>query len=328
VLERDDTRAEIVEDYDRREIHIRVAGRHKRDLLTVILHELDRIHGSFRQLQYEKLIPCRCLAHHDDPEYFKFKVLQNALAKGITEIQCQKCFEMIEVQPLVDDVLPREKSMPERGGIPEYMRERIEPPEPTTEPAPSKPEVFISYAWGGESERIVDELEQALRARRLTIVRDKRDLDYKGRIREFMQRIGKGRYVIVVISDKYLKSENCMFELLEIAKHGDFYRRIFPVVLNDANIYRAINLLRYIKHWEKEIENLDQAMKEVNAANLQGVRDSIDLYTKIREMIARLTVTLKDMNTLTPEMHESSGFEALYRELEKSLRNDGYPIGD
>ncbi|HJW28451.1 MAG TPA: COR domain-containing protein, partial [Saprospiraceae bacterium] len=48
VLERDDTRAEIIEDYDRREIQIRVAGRHKRDLLTVILHELDRIHDSFR----------------------------------------------------------------------------------------------------------------------------------------------------------------------------------------------------------------------------------------------------------------------------------------
>ena len=69
-------------------------------------------------------------------------------------------------------------------------------------------------------------------------------------------------------------------------------------------------------------------MKEVNAANLQGVRDSIDLYTKIREMIARLTDTLKDMNTLTPEMHESSGFEALYRELEKSLRGDGYPVSN
>jgi hypothetical protein len=143
-----------------------------------------------------------------------------------------------------------------------------------------------------------------------------------------MQRIGKGRYVIVVISDKYLKSENCMFELLEIAEHGNFYRRIFPVVLNDANIYRPINRVGYIKHWENEVKELDQAMKEVSAAYLQGLRESIDLYTKIREMIARLTDTLKDMNTLTPEMHESSGFEALYLELEKSLRSDGYPIGD
>jgi hypothetical protein len=46
--------------------------------------------------------------------------------------------------------------------------------------------------------------------------------------------------VIVVLSDKYLKSENCMFELVEIAKHGNFVDRIFPVVLSSANIYDPV----------------------------------------------------------------------------------------
>ncbi|HJW28450.1 MAG TPA: toll/interleukin-1 receptor domain-containing protein, partial [Saprospiraceae bacterium] len=148
------------------------------------------------------------------------------------------------------------------------MQEEIEQPKPPSNPAPNEPEVFISYAWGGESEQIVNELQRALQARHLTIVRDKQNLGYKGSIREFMQRIGKGRYVIVVISDKYLKSENCMFELLEIAEHGDFYRRIFPVVLNDANIYRPVNLLAYVKHWKNEKDELNQALKEVDAEYL------------------------------------------------------------
>ena len=37
-----------------------------------------------------------------------------------------------------------------------------------------------------------------------------------------MQQIGQGKCVIAVISDSYLKSENCMFELVEIAKNGIF----------------------------------------------------------------------------------------------------------
>lgn len=193
-----------------------------------------------------------------------------------------------------------------------------------SEQAPMQSEVFISYAWGGESERIAEEIENALATRHsgLNIIRDKNELAYKGQIKDFMRRIGKGRYVIVIISDKYLKSQNCMFELLEIASNGQFYRRIFPVVLADADIYDPINLLDYVEYWENKATALDEKMKKVSSANLQGIRDSIDLYTKIREMIARLTDTLKDMNTLTPDMHEARGFEDLYQALSKTMAED------
>ena len=63
--------------------------------------------------------------------------------------------------------------------------------------------VFISYAWGGEREEIVDQIDKALQKRGIKITRDKRDLEYKGSIKEFMERIGQGSSVIVVVSDKY-----------------------------------------------------------------------------------------------------------------------------
>ena len=43
--------------------------------------------------------------------------------------------------------------------------------------------------------------------------------------------------MIVVVSDKYLRSPNCMFELVEIAENQQFHDRVFPIVLVDANIY-------------------------------------------------------------------------------------------
>ena len=70
--------------------------------------------------------------------------------------------------------------------------------------------VFVSYAWGGESERIVDELERAFAEHGIRIIRDKKDLGYKGSIEAFEQRIGHGQCVVLVISDKYLRSEHCM----------------------------------------------------------------------------------------------------------------------
>lgn len=195
---------------------------------------------------------------------------------------------------------------------------------PTTNagPAQTKPAIYISYALGQPWEQIVDELDRNFQARGIEIIRDRRNLGYKGRIKAFMETIGRGRYVIVVISEKYLKSENCMFELLEIADHGDLHQRIFPIVLEDADIYKAIERIRYIKYWEERIAELDAAIKEVGSANLHGIREDIDLYTRIRDQIAGLTDTLRDMLNLTPEMHRGSDFETLYQAIEAAIEQD------
>ena len=186
--------------------------------------------------------------------------------------------------------------------------------------------VFVSYAWGGEREEIVNQIDEALNKRGIKIIRDKRDLGYKGSISEFMERIGRGNCVIVVISDKYLRSPNCMFELVEIAEGKQFHDRIFPIVLNDANIYDPVRRLDYVKHWETKRTELAQAMREVDPANLQGIREEIDQYDRIRDKISGLTSTLKDMNTLTPDMHRDSDFNDMYSAIEKRMKENPAPV--
>ena len=188
------------------------------------------------------------------------------------------------------------------------------------EPSISK-EVFISYAWGGDSEALVNQVDRIFQEKNINLIRDKRNLSFRGSIKTFMQQIGRGKAVIAVISEKYLKSENCMFELVEIAANGDLYDRIFPIILSDAQIYKPVKRIRYIQHWEQEKAELDEAMKTVDSANLQGFRESIDLYTRIRATIAELTETLKDMNTLSPEIHTDSGFKELISAIEERLES-------
>ena len=185
--------------------------------------------------------------------------------------------------------------------------------------------VYISYAWGGESERIVNELDADLQSNGITLIRDKRDLGFKGMIRDFMQQIGRGIAVVVVINDKYLRSPNCMYELVEIAKNRDIHDRIFPIVLADADIYNPVNRVKYIKYWEDKYKELDEALKMVSSANLQGLREEMDSYDEIRDSISNLTFLLKDMNTLTPEMHENSNFAIMISTLKKRLSEDTAP---
>src|SRR5215207_928933 len=179
--------------------------------------------------------------------------------------------------------------------------------------------VFISYAWGAEREEIVNQIDEALQQRGLKMIRDKRDLGYKGSISEFMERIGQGNCVIVVISDKYLRSPNCMFELVEIAEGKQFHDRIFPIVLSNAEIYDPVKRLEYVKHWEVKLAELDKAMREVGQANLQGIREDIDQYSRIRDKVSGLTSILRDMNTLTPDMHRDSDFSEIYSGIETRM---------
>ena len=186
-------------------------------------------------------------------------------------------------------------------------------------------EVFVSYAWGGEREEVVNQIDKSLQERGIKMIRDKRDLGYRGSISQFMERIGQGNCVIVVISDKYLRSPNCMFELVEIAEGKQFHDRIFPIVLGDADIYDPVKRLGYVKHWEAKRAELAAAMKDVDPANLQGIREDMDLYDRIRDKVSGLTSILKDMNTLTPDMHRDSDFGEIYEGIEKRMKEGPAP---
>jgi small GTP-binding protein len=204
---------------------------------------------------------------------------------------------------------------PLRSALEKQWREHLG----NTDGSPSGPAVFISYAWNDESETFANKLDSAFQSEGVRVIRDKRDLPYKGSIKKFMQSIGRGRCVLLVISDKYLKSENCLFELLEVAKHAEFIERLFPVVLDSARIYKPLDRLGYVQHWEAQLEQLDAGLKTVSAANLDGFREDIDLYAEIRASLPKLANLLKDLNTLSPNLHHGSNFKVIFDAVMKSL---------
>lgn len=181
---------------------------------------------------------------------------------------------------------------------------------------PERPEVFLSYAWGGESEVIAEEVATALAKLPLQLQRDKHDLGFKGSIRGFIERLGDSRAIVVVISHRYLKSKYCMFELAAIFEAGEFRRRIFPVVAEDARIYDAEDLVDYLLFWEEKRDLLDEKLNRLKGrAHVEGLQEDLSLYDKIRDLIARLAVELRDMNTLSAREHRESGFAELTRAL-------------
>jgi hypothetical protein len=186
---------------------------------------------------------------------------------------------------------------------------------------PGNDAVFVSYAWKGESGHIVDELEKAFSEHGIHILRDINEMEYKDSIKEFEQRIGRGKCVILVISDKYLRSEHCMFELMEIEENRELRKHIFPIVLGDANIYSPSGRLNYIHYWGEKVEKLNQEIKQLSIlTNLGRMVAELEKVARIRANADLLIDQLSDMNALSPVTLADQGYSTLIKAVEADLR--------
>lgn len=110
VLEKDKTYAEVVEYYGKREIQVKVSGLHKKDLMTIVIHELDKIHSTYKRLKFDKNIPCNCekCKAVKDPHFYPFEMLRKFIEDRQDQIQCSKSYKMVKVRGLIDDVIVQE----------------------------------------------------------------------------------------------------------------------------------------------------------------------------------------------------------------------------
>lgn len=117
VIKRDETVAEIIEHYEKRQIHVRIVGEDKKGIMAIIRHEFDRIHNTYKRLKYDKLIPCNCedCKMEMEPHFYKLEQLQTFLKKSVHKIQCGATGKMVDVFGLLDDVTKKQYSRDKRN---------------------------------------------------------------------------------------------------------------------------------------------------------------------------------------------------------------------
>ena len=177
-------------------------------------------------------------------------------------------------------------------------------PEPTMEN-----DWYVSYAWsddtpeGREREVIVDRLCAAAEAAGTPILRDKSELSHGDSISAFMRRLGAGSRVFVILSEKYLRSPACMFELSEIwrnCKHDkELFRRTVRVyTLPCATIWTARDRIGHAVHWKTQHKELDDAVKEHGTTILgdhdhHALRQMGFFFTHVGDMLGTLADTVQ-----------------------------------
>lgn len=171
--------------------------------------------------------------------------------------------------------------------------------------------IFLSYNWhDGEIANKIDCHLSNLPD--ITVKRDIRDIGAWKSIREFMKSIRQQDYAIFIVSDYYLKSKNCMFEVLEMMKEQEYKERIFPAVV-EQGIYDPIVRANYIKYWDQEYKNLEDTIKEIDLANVTELSEDLKRYKNIATSMGEFLKIVADMNN--PNIQE------VEIQIEKAIQN-------
>jgi internalin A len=150
-------------------------------------------------------------------------------------------------------------------------------------PSKSAKEHFVSFAWGDDSfdgkqrTQAIEELCQKAKVAGIEITRDSTDIQPGDSISRFMDRLGESQRVFVILSDKYLKSEFCMYELWSIwrnCKHDPkkFLSHIRVFRLPCVQISKTSERLEYGGYWIKEKEKIDRLI-ETYSLSILGESD-------------------------------------------------------
>ena len=157
-----------------------------------------------------------------------------------------------------------------------------------------KANIFLSYCWNDSSEanKIYDYFKNS---RNIELHRDTIDIGKCGSIKEYMQSISNMDYTILLISDSYLKSANCMYEVLEVMRDRNYRDKIFPAVIY-SGIYNPVTRAKYVKHWQDEFKELENTLKEINVQNLGKLNEDLKRRQDISSNIAEFLDVVSDMN--------------------------------
>ncbi len=112
--------------------------------------------------------------------------------------------------------------------------------------------VFISYSWAEPSASIVNNwLKPSLKDAGINVSVDKDDCQYQDSIELYEQEIGNADMIIAVVSQPYLKSVNCMYEMACVLKReGNLDKRLYFVATEKTQTNEEV-----IGYWSKTLED-------------------------------------------------------------------------
>jgi tetratricopeptide (TPR) repeat protein len=175
------------------------------------------------------------------------------------------------------------------------------------------PTVFLSYSWKNKDQATI--IENDFNKIGISLQKDTIDLKYKDSISDYMKSIRNADFAIILLSDDYLKSENCMFEALEILKEQNHKEKILPILVKGTKVFNAKDRIGYIKYWKTRKEELQNDLKEIDITSSLNSYSDLKNYETIYSSIDNFLKTLGDFKTSTLEELKEENYKSVIEYL-------------
>lgn len=137
-------------------------------------------------------------------------------------------------------------------------------------------------------------------------------------IADFMKRdTDEDKYVVLIISDEYLKSDYCMDKVLEPQGDKTYHDRIFPIVLSNAKSSILDKEKPYFTYWNEMVEShIPKDFEDYSDADRKDVLNELEIKKRIKKSINQFTRFIsKDSKSLDQHEVEESNYSILIKKI-------------
>lgn len=165
--------------------------------------------------------------------------------------------------------------------------------------------LFISY--NREQKDFADKIESSV-CKVCPVLRDTIDIAPWDSIEEFMRRIRQAEYAVLLISDEYLKSINCMYEACQLYRDTNWKSRRMYVVLGNAdqNVYTVANHEQYIQYWQGKKNALEEQKNRLPGESIDSITAEIKRVSEILLLLGEFLKDIRDTNNPQPKNTEEA----------------------
>ncbi|GAJ00723.1 unnamed protein product, partial [marine sediment metagenome] len=171
-----------------------------------------------------------------------------------------------------------------------------------------------------KDKKIADRIDDYFISKKIRLTRDVRDAPAYSSLKKFMDTIRDHDYVILLISDAYLKSTNCMYEVIQFIQERNYIDRTFPIVIdNETTIFDQPKHSKYIHYWQTKYKELGDEIKTLQNTGTISLHKELDKINKIQSNIGEFLNKIADLKCFPLDELESTNYKAILDKISKTL---------
>jgi tetratricopeptide (TPR) repeat protein len=187
--------------------------------------------------------------------------------------------------------------------------------------------IFISYNHKNNKSKNVADSFCKFSENIFEIHIDNKDLHYGENIQEYMKKIRKFDFSLIILCDEYLKSRNCMYEALEFMRDDNYSKRMSFIIMNNVKIFNEEDRLEYIQFWKTKYDELDKKRETLDTLDQEDCIKELKIYKNIQINIGQFLSFISNIKSVViDDCFSLDNFQEIINFIEPTCPNYDHKI--